>query len=254
MLKLLLVSLSVLLLVLFAGCGGDDDDEDAPNGGSTGSGASPELEAQIESVLLKQEEVPVGLQAGGLTYTTNEQLAGSSQEELDRLNQIGRLLSGEITFVPTQNLGPEVAARGGIQNSAGVYETPAGAGETYTMNSEAALTSDWAAAYSDFDDVRWGEIDRSLGDESTWIRITGLEECIVETPTPGPGAPSPGPVPTCAIPQQVIIDQLVIRAGRTYIYFQATSSVPAGSVEDVFVGQVEVWAQAVVGRANATFP
>ena len=80
--------------------------------------------------------MPAGPQAGGLTYTTNEQLAGASQEEPARLEQIGRLLSGEI-------IRPEVPARGGIQNSAGVYETPTGAGETFTMNSQAALTSDW---------------------------------------------------------------------------------------------------------------
>ena len=80
--------------------------------------------------------------------------------------------------------------------------------------------------YSDFSDVRWGEIDRPLGDESTGLGLPGSKECIVETPTPGPGAPTPGPVPTCAIAQQVIIDQVVVRAGRTYIYLQATSACP----------------------------
>ena len=122
------------------------------------------------------------------------------------------------------------------------------------MNSQAALTSDWAATYSDFSDVRWGEIDRPLGDESTGSGLPGSKECIVETPTPGPGAPTPGPVPTCAIAQQVIIDQVVVRASRTYIYLQATSAVPAGSIEDIFIGQVELWGKTVVDRANATFP
>ena len=171
------------------------------------------------------------------------------------MNQLGRLLGADLAYLPTTGLGEGVPGRGGIQNSASVYETAAGATETFATRAEAARTNNWAENYSDLADVRWNELDRPLGDESAWIRITGLEECIVETPSPGPGAPTPGGAPpTCAVAQQAIIDQVVIRSGRTFIYFQVTSAVPAGSVEDIFIGQVEVWANAVIGRARTTFP
>src|SRR5687768_14373180 len=235
-LRPLLASLLLLALAVARGAADDEAPPDPPTGVSpsaTDEAIDEALAAQLESVLLQQEEVAAGLQGGGLSFSTNLDLAGDSVEELDRLEQIGRLLGAEITFVPTQGLGPDVAARGGIQNSVSVYETPFGAGQTFTANKEAALSADWAESYPDFTDVRWRAVDRTLGDESAWVRITGVEECIVQTPSPAPGAPAPtGPAPTCAVNQQVIIDQVITRAGRAYIFFQVTSAVPEGSVPD----------------------
>ena len=113
-----------------------------------------------------------------------------------RRNRPGSNRSDACCPVRSRSCRPRTRARGprlgGIQNSAGVYETPAGAGETFTMNSQAALTSDWAATYSDFSDVRWGEIDRVHCDESTWIRITGFERVHRRNPNAGAWRAHPG--------------------------------------------------------------
>ncbi len=239
-------SLSACSLLIAAACkDGGDDGQANPS-----SSAAPEtLEEQLASILLKDEEVPQELEAGALEYSTNEQVAGPSQEELDRLNGLGRQLGVDLTFVPVADVPADSPARGGIQNSASVYLDPEGASQAFKTRSEAARTNDWPANYQDLDDVQTAEVASGVGDESYWLRITGLDQCEAAEATPGPS-----PAPTCPPPRLAVIDHLLFRSGRTFIYLMVVSDTPTGVEDDVFAAQVRDWAMTVGGRAVQTFP
>jgi hypothetical protein len=240
----------VVPVLLLGACGGDDDDDDPAESGSP-SAASPTtgtIEEQLESILLNDDDVPDGLEGSGLAYSTNEQLAGSSEEELQRLNLLGRQLGVDLTFIPTAEIPMDTPGRGGIQNSASVYTNVPGASETFKTRIQAARTNDWAANYADLNDVKAAELQRPLGDESVWVRVTGLDECEADVP---PGEPSP--TIECR-PRLTVIDHVLVRAGRNFIYLSAVSDTAAGSIPEVFAGDIQRWVQVVVDRARETFP
>jgi hypothetical protein len=242
----LILLLTFPLLLLAAACKNGDDSPGPASGGS--SPADDTLEAQIAAILLAQSEVPDGLQASGLSYSTNEQLAGPSGEELERLNSIGRLLGAEVTFLPTAEIPPDTPGRGGIQNSASVHADRTGAADTFATRTSAARTNDWVANYADLSDVTASEMARPIGDESLWLRVTGLQECELDVPTG-----QPAPTATC-VPRKAVIDHIMVRAGRTFVYLSVVSDQPQGAIADVFAADIQRWAQLVVDRAMAEFP
>lgn len=235
-----------LLLVVAAACGGDGED---PQTSGTGSPVPQTLEEQLKSILLKDDEVPEGLEGADLAYSTNEQLAGPSEEELQRLNALGRQLGVDITFVPVSDISGDSPARGGIQNSASVYLGNSGSAAAFKVRSEAARTNDWPANYTDLTDVKTTEMDRQIADETYWLRVTGLDKCDESTATPGVS-----PTPTCPPPRLAVIDHVLVRSGRTFIYVMVASDVPASSPDDIFAVDIEGWATAVAARASQTFP
>ncbi len=209
---------------------------------------SSALQDQLQSVLLTDADVTPGLQGSGLAFSTNEQVAGSSEEELNRLNLIGRLLGVDLTFLPAGEIPEDTPGRGGIQNSVSVYTGIDGAQEAFRTRAEAARTNDWRANYAELDEVTVTELQRPLGDESLWIRVTGLQECEIDVP---PGQPSP--TIEC-VPRLAVIDHVLVRSGRNFIYLNANADAPKGSIEDVFAADVQRWVQLVVDRARAAFP
>jgi hypothetical protein len=146
------------------------------------------------------------------------------------------------------DLPAESAARGGIQNSASVYNDNSGAASAFSVRSEAARTNDWPANYTDLTDVKVTQVDTAVGDETYWLRVTGLDKC--EIPTPGPGSPPA----TCPPPRQAVIDHVLLRSGRTFIYLMTASDAPVGAPQDIFTEEVKAWATAVAARAAETFP
>lgn len=239
--------LTLLLLPAAAACKGGDGGDDGPS--ASGSAAPESLEEQLKSILLTDEEVPEGLEGADLAYSTNEQLAGPSEEELARLRRLGRQLGVDLTFVPVSDVAADSPARGGIQNSASVYVDNAGAASAFSVRSEAARTNDWPANYTDLTDVKVAQVDRVIGDETYWLRVTGLDECNPEEATPGTS-----PAPTCPPARLAVIDHVLLRSGRTFIYLMTASDAPADSAPDIFAAQVEDWAAAVAGRAVQVFP
>jgi hypothetical protein len=231
--------------VAAAACNGGGDDPQS----ASGSPAPASLEEQLKSILLKDDEAPDGLEGADLAYSTNEQLAGPSEEELQRLNNLGRQLGVDITFVPVSDIPGDSPARGGIQNSASVYLDNSGSAAAFKVRSEAARTNDWQANYTDLTDVGVAEVDRQIADETYWLRVTGLDKCDESAATPGVS-----PTPTCPPARLAVIDHVLVRSGRTFIYLMVASDTASGVAPDVFATQIEEWATAVASRASQTFP
>ena len=237
------------LLVAFVGCGGDDD---TPDPTRTTAVVDESLEGQLSSILLSEADIPAGLQGSGLAFSTNADVAGPNQREFDRLTQLGRLLGVDLTFIPTESLPANEVVRGGIQNSASVYENEFGATSSFQETSIQARATDWTASYDNLTDIQVVEVPQTVGDESLWIRISGVQTCALETPA---GESPTGPVETFACPDgEVAIDDYVIfRAGRTRSLVKVLSSHPAGSSRDTYQDQIKAWADIVAQRATTTF-
>ena len=128
-----------LVVALIAACGGSSDVEINVDGPTLDP-----LRSQLASVLLTEDDVPQGLQASGLAFSTNEDLAGPSAEELLRLGELGRLMGVDLTFIPTSALAEDSPVRGGIQNSASVYEDARGASQSF--QGKTPYSTSWLAA------------------------------------------------------------------------------------------------------------
>ena len=245
--------LPALLLCLwaFAGCGGDGDADGDPEP-TSGAPTDNSLEARLASILLTESDVPAGLQGSALIYSTNEDVAGDFQEELVRLQELGRLLGVDYTFIPTEALPQSVPVRGGIQNSASVYIDAHGASESFLETVVQARTNDWELGYPGLDDFNVVVLDRPVGDESFWIRITGTDSnCVIESPAGV--SPDASPAATCPPPTLIVDDFVIFRAGRVRSLVKVLSSHPIVASEDVYAGQVQDWADIVVERTRDTF-
>ena len=244
-----LLALFASITLLLAACGGDDDSSQAASGSpSPAAPTSGAVEDQLAAVLLTDADVTQGLQGSGLEYSTNEQLAGSSEEELQRLNLLGRQLGVDLTFIPTQEIQPDTPGRGGIQNSVSLYTGIDGVTEAFRTRTQAARTNDWRANYAELSEVQSTEVQRPLGDESLWVRVTGLQACEADTP---PGEPSP--TIEC-VPRLAVIDHVLVHVGRNFIYLNVVSDAAKGSIPEVFAADVQRWVQLVIDRAREVFP
>ena len=129
--RLNLVFPCLLLLVLAAACGGGDDDATVSETPVVSPTATVDaLQQKLASVLLTAEDVPQGLEPSGLSFSYNSDVA-ATPADLDTLNQLGRLLGVDLSFLPVDSLADDEPIRGGIQNSASVYTEPEGASETF---------------------------------------------------------------------------------------------------------------------------
>jgi len=242
------------LLLVAAACSGGSDDDDGPTQTSTGSPVVTldPLHRDLSSVLLTAADLPEGLEGGGLSFSTNEQLA-QTPEELARLNQLGRLLGVDLSFVPSPDLPDDSPLRGGVQSAASVYTNPDGASTTFNEIVAAARSTDWAQSYQELTDVQVRELDQTVGDESVWLRITGIDTCIIETP---PGAPPTEMASVTCPPSHLIVDDYVVfRTGRVRALVKVLTSHPLDSLPDeVYVEEVQGWADLTAERGMQAFP
>jgi hypothetical protein len=253
MMRILVVSVAVCAMLALAACGGDDDGPEATETAAPGTSTAPggDVEAKLASVLLQANEVPVGLQPSGLNFSDNSQVAGT-QEELERLNTLGRLLGVDTTFVPSSDIPETEVVRGGIQNSASVYSNNAGASTTWQETRDSVRATDWQQQYPDLQEFKVAEVDRTVGDESIWLRITGIETCAVQTPAGSTATAAP--TVTCSDRRKVVDDYVIFRAGRVRQLIKVLSAHSVDAPEDVFEDQVQAWAQIVINRSNEVFP
>jgi hypothetical protein len=161
-----------------------DDSQDQAPGTTTPTAAtsptttlSPEQQL-LEQVVLRAEDLPVGLVQVDATTSTNEDIAAGQddpEQELARLESMGRVLSYAVNFVP----GPESPPTRGMlaaSSTASLYLTPEGASQSFADDAQKARDADWLATYPDLTDVEVSEVERpGLADEVIWIRITGLQ-------------------------------------------------------------------------------
>jgi hypothetical protein len=264
MVRLLTIALAAFVVALAAACGGDDDapadssSSASPTGGaptsnSTLDPAQAELREQLGSILLQQTDLPPGLEGGSPIFSTNEDLAGDNAEVLAQLVAAGRQLGADKQFIPTDRLDPAEPAKGGIQSSASIYTATTGATETFQETAAAARANDWAANFPELEGVEVHEMPRSIGDESLWIRVSGLEDCqalVTNTPDPQGEVPSA----TCVGSQRVVIDNIIFRVGRVRAFIMVSSLFPQQAEQDIYANQIEVYANIVADRAASTFP
>jgi hypothetical protein len=249
--RLIVGGVAAILLVA-AGCGGDNgaNGTTTPTGSVAGIATLSGLQAQLASVLLQQADVPPGLDASAPSFSTNQDVAGSNVQALQTMLDQGRQLGVDSQFIPTDRLDPNSPLKGGIQSSASVYIDTLGASRSFQDTAAQARANNWQANYPDLLDLTVTEVPRSFGDDSLWLRIEGKEQCqSLESPSPGVAPPA-----SCSGQQLVVLDNVILRAGRTRAFLQVVTLFPLGSPPEVFEDQTQQWAQTVAQRAQTAFP
>jgi hypothetical protein len=247
-----------LALALVGACGGGGSDSAAvsgsttptPNGVATLSG----LQGQLASVVLQQSDMPDGLDGSGPTFSTDEDVAGPNVQALQTMVQEGRQLGVDVQFIPTDRLDPNSPLRGGVQSSASVYTNANGASQSFNDTASQARANDWAANYPDLQNLQVTTVPQTIGDESLWLRIVGVDQCPGAV-TASPGANGSAPSPTnCGDAQLVVLDNVILRVGRIRQFLQISSFYHVNGHPDQLQSQILQWAQTVAQRSAATFP
>jgi len=241
--------LCALLLVVVA-CGGGDD----PNGSATPATTGPGgiatlsgLQGQLAAVLLQPSDVPDGLDAGAPAFSTNQDIAGTDQQALQQLVEQGRQLGVDVTFLPTPRLDPASPIRGGIQNSASVYTSSLGAGDSFRQTEAAARGNNWQANHPEMLELKVTEVPVTFGDESIWLRLAG-KDCLTSPPNGSTAQPCDGQQ------HMVFLDIVIFQVGRVRAFLQTQTLFDVAAAPDVYQDQISQWAAAIVQHAKATFP
>jgi hypothetical protein len=164
---------------------------------------------------------------------------------LQTLVQEGRQLGVDVQFVPTNRLDSASPIKGGIQSSASVYTNVLGATQSYDDTANQARANNWQANYPALRDLRVTTVQETVGDESLWLRISGVE-CQSGT--------TASPPPSCSDASLVALDNVILRVGRVRAYLQVSSVYAIGGQPEQLQSQILQWAQAVADRASQTFP
>jgi hypothetical protein len=228
---------ALVAAALVSACG---DSQDQPPGTTTPTAAtsptitlSPEQQL-LEQVILRAEDLSIGLMQVDSSTSTNEEIAAGEydpEQELARLESMGRLLGYEVNFVPGSESPP---ARGMLAatSAASLYLTPEGASESFADDAQKARDADWAAAYPDLADLEVIEVERpGLADEVVWIRITGLQ------------GGEDGPM--------FIEDFVVLRQSRLRSFLRAVSLVEASAGRDALLEDIADLAALQIQRIDA---
>ena len=181
----------------------------ARNGDSDGNGdggplSREEAEALLTLMVLQPDQVPLGLAETERRFTDNQTISSADPDpdaQLAKLEEQGRILSHGVFYAPATE-----APINGLQSTVTLFETAAGAGESFAEAADEARTTDWAALLS-FENQETEEIERTdLADQVVWIRNTGLE----------PQAPGDDPL-------FVASDDIVMRHDRTRAFLRVLS-------------------------------
>ncbi len=219
------MAIAALVAAALASACGDSQDQ-APGTTTPTAATSPTTtlspeQQLLEQVVLRAEDLPAGLVQVDASTATNEDIAADKddpEQELARLESLGRVLGYEVNFVP----GPESPPTRGMlaaTSSASLYLTPEGASESFADNAQEARSADWQAAYSNLTDVEVKEVQRpGLADEVVWIRITGVQG----------GEDSP----------MFIEDFVVLRQSRLRGFLRAVSLVEASTGREALLEDV----------------
>jgi hypothetical protein len=129
-------------------------------------------------MVLAPADLPQGLQQASASVSTNQDVADASldpEATLAKLEARGRQLGYDVQFGPAQDA-PGTLVVQGMQNTASLYKTAAGAGEALAEGVGGARATDWKTIYSDQSDVKVDELPLPTGtDEGAWFRISGAD-------------------------------------------------------------------------------
>lgn len=199
---------SVLVFGAFGPFGQEDE----------GSGAG-DARDQLSRMVLTLDDLPAGYIAGEPVVTTNEELALGDTEKLAGLVEQGRILGYGVDFTRGDVAATE-APYFGVESAASLFETQEGASASFAEAAEEARSTDWEAILG-FGDTELKEIDRSIADETAWIRVTGVVGL-------GEGE----------TPVLVIDDHIVMRQGAARGYLRVSSAIEGSSDRSALLDEV----------------
>lgn len=177
--RLILALVAAAAVIALAGCGGGGDNSAAPAATSSPED-TPEgsLEQTLRNMVFRQDQLPEGLAFEREQFTTNELIAEASRNpdrRADLLGQWGRLLGYEATHQRDDDAGTDSPVRG-INVSASLYETAAGAEKSFADAAQEAEETDWRANYAGLRKFRRKLIERpEAADEIVWLRFSGFQ-------------------------------------------------------------------------------
>ncbi len=196
--------------------------------GSNGSG-QPDVEAPrdlLKRIVLQVEDLPVGFQRVDSSFSTNTDVADAQlnpKEELAKLEERGRQLGYDVSFIPGPEASPDTPVRG-LNNTASLYLTAAGASASFVEGVESARASDWELQYPSVNQLEIREIQPpDLADEALWIRVSGLQGEQLDS--------------------LFIDDLLLMRQGRVRGFLRVISLFEGQTDRDLYLSQVEEWAR-----------
>ncbi|MDO8614951.1 MAG: hypothetical protein Q7T33_04345 [Dehalococcoidia bacterium] len=204
--------------MLAAACGGGDD-----------ATPSDDTRALLQAVALTTADLPPGLQLASVSVSTNQDVADASVDSegtLAKLESRGRVLGYDWQFEPAPDAPSSLVVRG-LQSTASLYKTAAGAGEALAEGIAGARNTDWKAVNPDESDVQAAELPLpSRADEGTWFRITG---------TDGKG-------------NMVIDDQVAFRVDNVRGFLRVLTTFVASTDRNGYHDEVAGWVTLVANR------
>ena len=147
-------------------------------GGGKDEGKKDDIPLLLQGMVLTSADLPQGLQQASASFSTNKDVADASLDSeatLAKLEARGRQLGYDVQFEPGADA-PAALVVKGMQNTASLYKTVAGASEALAEGVNGARSADRKTIYPDESDVKVDELTLPSGaDEGTWFRISGVD-------------------------------------------------------------------------------
>ncbi len=213
-----LLPMLVGLLLAFGACGDGD------------SGVLDPSE-QLPQMVLGIDDLPEGYIEDDALFSSNEDVALGDDEKLAKLAEQGRILGYSVSFI-RGDVPVTEAPFFGVESAASLYEAEGGASDSYAAAVEEARATDWEAILG-FGDTATEEVERTLADETVWIRVTGVVELGED-----------------ATPVLVIDDQILIRQGRARGFLRVSTALEGSSDRSAFIEEIAALAEQLVRRMS----
>ena len=163
-----LTVLAALLLATAMGCGGDEGEGEV-------TPTPPEVEEQLQRMVVQLEDLPSGVVLAEERFVTNEESAAGSADREGRLAMLeewGRILGYDVTYPANEEVMEQVGLIL-VNSTASLYDSEEGARASFADAVQTARTTDWAALF----DGAWGVEEEAMAspplvDEMLWLRIT----------------------------------------------------------------------------------
>ncbi len=203
--------------------------------GGEDEGNKDDIQALLQGMVLAPVDLPQGLQLASASVSTNEDVADASldpEATLTKLEARGRQLGYDVQFEPGQDA-PATLAVQGMQNTASLYKTAAGASEALAEGLSGARETDWKAVNPDQSDVNVEEVPLpSAADEGGWFRISGID----------------------ASGNLIIDDQVAFRVDTVRGFVRVLTAFPEGQDRNSYRDEVAHWVAAVATRIRDALP
>lgn len=219
-----LLPLIIGSVIVFGAFGPVGQEGDGSGGGDAG--------ARLSDMVLTLADLPEGYIQDESEFTTNEELALGDDERLAKLEEQGRVLGYAVTFT-RGDVSATTAPFFGVESTASLYETDSGASGSFAQAVAEARATDWESILG-FGETKVEEIERSIADETLWIRVTGVVDLGEDEK-----------------PVLVIDDQIVMRQGPARGFLRVSSAMEGTSDRTALLKEVTALAEQQARRMGA---